>query len=709
LGWKVANEKSATCGKIVALLGAPNVGKTTLFNVLTGSTELVANWPGATVSVRYVKRRFDGIEACIVDLPGTYSIHGTGPEERVTREFIISNRVDLLLVLVDSTNIERGLFLALDALELTPRVAIVLTKIDDAMSRGINIDVDKLASELGVPVVAVSAVKNIGIDKLIGLVKEALEGSKKWDPRVGVIVPKEIRDLHSRLASELEHAGLEKRLAEWLAARLLEGAGWAEELLRKLLPQHAERILRLVTELRAEAERRGVDLATAFVAAKYELASRLRLEVVQETQPASPGLSRIDAIFLHPLLGPLAGFAMMFLVFFITYAVTTGSPIDMILDWLGFHRAAELVAEYSLMNLVAAAMDRIAETVMSIIPHPVIAKMIGEGVLSSSYGLGLVMSFMPLVAVLMFLIGVLEDSGLVPRIAAGVDKLFRRFGVSGKAVFPAMLSLGCNVPGVLAARVMDSEVERRAVVFAVPLIPCMARFTVLLAFAHVFFPGSLSSSVVVFTVYVIAVTLFLLTLKLARRLMGGEEEEEFVLELPPLKKPSLRVVWWLTWDKLKHFLIRAGTVIVTFSIILWLLANYGPEGYLGGTSPEKSYAAMLGKAMEPYISAVFGVTKDIAWRLGFGFISGFVAKEVFLDALAAVAPGGGGLEAYPLTPAQALAVMVAATLYIPCVATLSAMYSETRSGKLVVAAFIYDMALASVAALAVRLAASLPW
>jgi len=699
--------RDVECRYTVALIGPPNVGKTTLFNVLTGASELVANWPGATVAVRYVKKRLDSLDVCIVDLPGTYSIHGTGPEEGVTREFILSNKADLMLVLADATNLERGLFLALDVLELFPRTAIVLTKMDEAARRGLEIDTEKLSGLLGAPVIAVSAVKGTGIKGLIRFVTDALLGKTRWTPRIGVVVPDELRDFHRILAARLKKEGLEERLAEWLAARLLEGVDWAEGLLEKLLPAKAPRLAAQARQLRLEARRKGIEPSTAFVAAKYEVAARLYREAVRfqkgRGEASSAELSRVDTLFLHPILGPIASLVVMLGVFLVAYVAATGSPLDLLLDKLGFKHAAELVSRYSLVNLAASVMDRIAEVAMNAIPDPVIARMIGEGVLSSNYGLGLVVSFMPLVMVLMFVIGLLEDSGLVPRIAAGVDRLFRRFGVSGKAVFPAMLSLGCNVPGVLASRVMDSDAERRALVFAVPLIPCMARFTVLMALAHVFFPGTFRSALTVFSVYTLAILVFLLTLKIVKRGLGGGEETELILELPPLKRPSLKVVWWLTWDKLKHFLVRAGTVIVAFSMVLWVAANYGPEGYLGGGRPEESYAAVLGRLLAPYTSAIFGVDNDTAWRLGFAFIGGFVAKEVFLDALAAVAPGPGGIWSYRLTPPQAMAVMIAVTLYIPCVATLSAMYSEMRSLRLVVAALIYDALLASVLALGARI------
>ncbi len=694
------------CDKVVALIGAPNVGKTTLFNAITGSSELVANWPGATVDVKMARVGIDGLNLCIVDLPGTYSVDGAGPEERVTRDFILNEKVDAVIVLVDSTNIERGLFLAIDVMELFDKVVVVLTKIDEAEARGYKIDVKELEKELGVPVIAVSALKGRGIRELIETVAKVALGEVKPRPRLGVVVAPEAAESHKKVTRILEGRGVSPRLAAWLAARLLEGSEWAWQLAGRLLGD-VEEVRAIVEEESRRLREAGLDPVVAFASEKYRIASEIASRCIKGGRAELVELSRWDRVFLHPVLGPIASLGFMFLVFLATYVITTGSPLDIILDALGFHTAARLLESYNLMELVAHLMDAIASAVEHAIPNPVLARLVGEGVLSSSYGLGLVLTFMPLVVVLMAIIGALEDSGLVPRIAAGIDRFFRLFGVSGKAVFPAMISLGCNVPGVLAARVIDNPAERHAVIFAVPLIPCMARFTVLLAFAEVYFGGGLRGAVAVFFVYIVAVTAFLFTLRLASRRFGAEPEE-IVLELPPVKRPSIKVVWWLTWDKIKHFLFRAGTVIVAFSIILWVLANFGPGGYLGPAAvTEKSYAVDMGKILAPYAEAVFGVNETIAWRIGFGLLGGFVAKEVFLDALAAVAPGSGGLEAYHLNPAQALSIMIAVTLYVPCVATLATMYAETRRLKLVAAALLYDFIAASVAALAVRLLATL--
>ena len=705
------------CDAVVALLGAPNAGKTTLFNALTGAKELVANWPGATVEIRYARMRLDGKRVCLVDLPGLYSLSGTGPEEEVTRRFIFEEKPDAILVLADATNLERSLYLPLEALELYDRVIVVLTKIDEAERMGVRVDVEGLEGELGVPVVAVSALRGRGLDRLRRLILDAVEGRVRFRPRVEPPVPRQLAGLHEWLSLRLERLGVPARMARWLGLQLLTGSEWARRLLERLVgPEEAGRLWRELLS-RLGGEERLAENAALVAAERYERASRLFRRYVScpdgggEAAIEAVRVTLLDQVFLHPVLGPIAGLGLMLLLFLASFTIASGSPVDSILDALGYHHLAELVSEYNLVSLTARLMDWLAGLAESHIPNPVLARLVGEGVLSSSYGVGLVVSFLPLVAVFMALVAVLEDSGLMPRIAAGVDKMFRVFGVSGKAIFPAFLSFGCNVPAVLSARIMDSWRERRALYYALPLLPCSARYVVIISFAYAYFHG-VWAAVAAFTVYLVAIAAFLFTLWLfARRLGGGGEEAEMILELPPLKRPSLRVVWWLTWDKVKHFLVRAGTVILAASVVLWLAANYGPQGYLGAGGVEESYAAAAGRLLAPYAELITGVNESIAWRIGFGLIGGFIAKEVFLDSLAVVAPAAGQeamehvevLRSYGLQPWQALALLVAVTLYVPCLATIASIYAETGSRSIPLKVTAYTLTLATIAALAVRL------
>ncbi len=706
---------SKDCDYIVALVGAPNSGKTTLFNVLTGSSEFVANWPGVTVDVRVAIMRIDSKKLCVVDLPGTYSISGDTAEEKVTRRFLAENPVDIIIVLADSTILERSLYLPLEIMSVYDNVILVLTKADEAERKGISIDVDGLSRELGIPVILVSALEGRGIEQLLRIIRSYIESGKTGSPPKIRLDYGRLSPYIEELAHRISKLGVNEKKAKWFAAALLQGHEWVVEELRKIerldSSNSIEEIERLAASIREKMRQEGIEPLVEIPRVYYDMAARLYEKYVRKKEEEIV-LSRFDRLLLHPLLGPIISGLASFTIILLAYIVATGSPLDTLLDALGLHRAAQVVSQYSLVSLAAMAMDWVADIVEKSIPNPVIARMIGEGVLSSSYGVGLVISFLPLVAIMMLILGMLEDSGVLTRLAAGFDNVFRRFGVSGKALFPVLVSFGCNVPGVLSTRIMENEEERRAVIFALPFIPCSARLTVVLAFAHVFFGSGLEKALVVLIVYAIAITAFLLTL----RLFGyfeGLEPSELVLELTPIKKPSMRVVWWFFWDKIKHFLVRAGTVITIASIFLWILASYGPNGYLkyseASYDPGASYAASIGRAIAPYVELVFGVNESLAWRIGFGLLGGFLAKEVFLDSLAAVSPVHNSgeefstLRAYSLDPWTALAVLVAVTLYVPCISTLSVIYAETRSAKMTVAVFLYDLFVASIAALAVRL------
>ncbi|BEP17089.1 ferrous iron transport protein B [Pyrofollis japonicus] len=706
--------RRGSCDYIVALLGAPNTGKTTLFNVLTGSSEFVANWPGVTVAVKTAVLRLNNKRYCIIDLPGTYSILGDTAEERVTRDFLFKNQVDAIIVLADATNLERGLYLPLEVMQIFDNVIIVLTKGDEAEKKGLQIDVEGLSKELGVPVVLVSALEGWGINEILQTLQQLIEQKALKPSPKRVRIPS-IEEPLNKIVSLLRQEGISEKRAKWIALALLRGYEWPYDFLRSELGKRAEKIISELRRIVKEVEAKGVDLSIEIPKALFDEASRLYESYVRASEYAAevvPQISLLDRLLLNPVTGPIISALASIAIIFTAYLIATGSPLDILLDYLGFHKAAEIVSEYNLVNLVAMFMDWIASLVESNISNPIIERMLGEGLLSSSYGVGLVVSFLPLVAVMMLILGLLEDSGILARLAVGFDPIFRRFGVSGKALFPMLVSFGCNVPGVLSTRIMEGEEERRAVMFALPFIPCQARLVVILAFAHVYFSNPLERALAVFIAYAVPIAAFLLTIKLFA-VMKGVEPFEIALELPPVKRPSIKVAWWFTWDKIKHFLVRAGTIIAVASIILWVLANYGPNGYLHYSDqeydPSKSYAASIGRAMAPYVELMIGTNESLAWRIGFGLLGGFLAKEVFLDSLAAVSPASidneeefATLKAYPLEAWQALALLLAVTLYVPCVATMGAIYSESRSIKFTTAVIAYDLVIATLAALLVR-------
>ena len=692
------------CDIVAALLGAPNVGKTSLFNALTGRAEAVANWPGVTVDIKTAVVRRNGTRICIVDLPGAYGLSGSGPEEKVTRDFILREKPDVIIALAESTNLEKSLYLPLEAREATSRVVVVLTKMDAAREQGISIDLEGLSKDLDAPVVATSALREEGLDELVRRIPEAArrEGRGLRIDYGGL--ERYVEEVERLLDAKCRGLPLDPR---WLAVRLLEGLEWTRDVLEEYCGVNAREVLEEVERLREEYRRTtGHDPAADAVAARYRLVEEIvRRRVVRHE--VETRLAWLDNILMHPAVGPVASLLILLAVFFIVFTINTGFPLNIVLDALGLHAAASMLEEYSLAGLIGSLFDTLSSLVKEAVAPGWLASLLADGVIG---GVGLVLSFTPLIATVYAIMGLLEDTGIAPRMAVAFDPWFRRFGLSGKSLFPAVMSLGCNVPAVMATRILESRRERLAAMLALPLIPCQARLAVLLAFVSVFFAreGPAAAAAAALGIYLIAFAAYLFTAWLFTRLLGGGGEEEYVLEIPPLKKPSWRVVWWYARSSIIHFLERAGTVILVLSVVTWLATSYTPS-LTPAASVADSIAAALGKMLAPLASIVFGVGHDTAWRLGFAFIEGLVAKEVFLDALAMTAPGGlataspeQALAYLNLTPAQAFAVLVAVTLYIPCIATLATIYAESRSLKLTLADLGYTLTLATILALLAR-------
>jgi len=694
--------QSGDCDVTAALLGAPNTGKTTLFNTLTGRASRVTNWPGTTVDVEVAVIKHRGRRICLVDLPGTYGLSGSGPEERFARDFIVWRRPDTLIVLADSTNLARSLYLAIEAIEYHGRVIVVLSKIDEAEKRGIEIDTKKLEELLGAPVIPVSALQGRGLDELLDAIAEGRGSGGRIIADYGPL--KEcIERIASIITGRIGEPTVDPRV---LALKLLEGVEWAYAMCREKCREAVE----AAEECREELARMGIDPAAEAVAARYRAAEEIASRVVRGGR-AGRAVTAIDRLLVNPYTGPPAALAILFTVFLAVFTVNTGFPLNIVADLMGAHWAAELLEKYSLAGLLAGFFDWLASMVKALLGGGPLAGLVADGVVA---GVGLVVSFVPLIFMVFLLLGLLEDSGLLPRIAVGLDHVFRVFGVSGKAVFPALISLGCNVPGVMAARILDTREERAAVILATPFIPCQARLIVVLALASAAAATAMGQAVLVLEAYAIAIAVYLATILWLRRLvLRGEGPGGLVIEQPPLKKPSLRIAWWHAWSGLKHFLVRAGTVILVMSIVLWLLSHYGPAG--PAATPAESYAAVIGRAVSPLIEAVWGVPPDKAWRIGLALLSGLAAKEVLLEALVMAAPLGPtaslrrALAWYGFTPQQWLGLMIASILYIPCAATIATIYAETRSWKMAAVSIVYSLLVATVVGgLVYRAAALIP-
>jgi len=684
--------ESAACDVTVALAGQPNVGKSTLFNVLTGENVRVSNWAGTTVEKKTGFRAHRGRRICFVDLPGVYGLSTLTIDEKVARSYLLSGEADVILVLVDSTAPERTIYLALQILELTPRVVIAFTKSDLAHSMGIHIHVDKLVSRIGVPIVMVSAIGGEGIEELLDTLIDVAEGRRGRSEVLRI----DYNGLEPYIA-EVEKllsgvAGLEGYPSRWLALRLLEG----DQELAGVLEKSAGGVLAEVEKLREEARRilgRGIEEVVA--SSRYRFADTLFKDAIARVRVAA-GPSIVDRIFEKPVVGPLAALATLFSVFLAAFTINTGFPLNVIADLLGAPRLAEALETYSLSGLLGLLFEKLADSVRAWLEpsSPGLASLIADGVIG---GVGTVLLFTPLIIVIAAFMAVIEDSGLGPRIAIALHSFFNRFGLSGRSAYPMFICFGCNVPGILASRTAIDTAERMEVILSAAFIPCQARLVVALYAVTALLTSSIAQAAALISVYAVGIAVFLVSsLALRRLVFKVREPPELLMEVPPIHSPNPKVVWWLTWDTTKHFLKKAAIVIFLLSVVSWGLLNYGPPGQVEDVA--QSYAAHIGSMLAPLLTALYRLNPESAWKVGFALINGFVAKEGLISAIA-IMTGTAEEKAFAalgVNNAQGLALLLFFMLYVPCLATVAVIYQETRSWKWTLFSIAYMIIVATI-------------
>jgi len=684
--FRAVGKRRGHCDILVAVAGQPNVGKSTLFNRITGEVARVGNFPGTTVEMTVGRRIHRGRSVCFIDLPGAYGLSASSLEERVTRRCILQRCADVYLVVVDATVPERTMYLAVQVLELVPNVVVALNKWDVSHKMGVHIHVDKLESRLGVPVIPVSGVTGEGVTQLLDTLLDVATGRRgvRREPLRIDYGPLEtyIAELENEVSKVRELSGYPSR---WMALMLLEGD---EELLRMLLDAGRRDVVERVESMRSEiAKVMGRDPEELIAEARYRYVEALLRDTVVKARLVERE-SVVDMVFRVPVLGSVISIALLFLVFLTAFVVNTGFPLNVLLRFLGFASWAEALERFSVSGLLSEGFTELANFVESHLAcvNPLLADLLAKGVLG---GLGAVLSFFPLILVVAVVMSMLEDSGLGPRMAVALHSLFARFGLSGRAVYPLLIAFGCNVPAVLASRTAIDDVERLEIAMSVAFVPCQARLVVLLYFVFQLLKNPLAQSLTTVSIYVGGALLYLLSSKLFRTLLGRREAPELLLEIPPLHRPSARVVLWNSWDIAKHFLKKAGVIIFALSVATWMLLNLGPGGLV--ENPAHSYAAYLGKTMAPLLQRVYGLSSDSAWKVAFALINGFIAKEGLVTSIAELSGVSekSAFEALHLDVAQSVALLIVMMYYVPCVATIAAIYQETRSAKLTIFTILY--------------------
>jgi len=671
------------------LAGSPNVGKSTLFNMLTGERQHVGNWPGKTIEKYVGELEYNGERIEVVDLPGTYSLGALSDEEVIAREFIVKEKPNVIVVLVNALEPHHTFYLALQVLELTPRVVIAFNKIDAAEKRGIHINVEKISSRLSVPVLAISALKRRGFRELLETIQNV--SSKTFLKTFKLDYGPLERYIRKAIEVLKEKQVLKEYPLRWAVIRLLEG----DKVLEERLKQENWETYAFILELRKQIEQElGSSPEVLLISRRYEFIEKLLGDTVRTERLVSYAFEeRIDKLILHPFIGPLVSLLIILSGLFAIFTLNTGFPLNIIFSHIGLEDIATILEESSLTSILSNFFSIIGDNVASYLeaigtPEWFIS-LIVDGIIG---GVGAVLSFFPLILLTFIFFSFLEDTGLMSRIATSLDFVMKKVGLSGKAMMPLLLGFGCNVPAVMGTRILEEENERKLAILLAPIIPCQARLVVLLAIVSAIYSSPLTQTIVVLFVYLTILLVFLLVSSLIRLLVLGKyEPPELVIELPPYHIPSLRVISWYAWNRSKEFLKKAGTIIFLLSIILWFLLNYGPRGY--GVPVEESFAALMAKSLLP-IGSLIGL-RD--WVSNLALLSGIAAKEVVLETYVLALGIDDPIEALKasgLTPLSAFILLIVTMIYLPCVATLGVVYEESKSLKLTLILLVYEVAIA---------------
>jgi ferrous iron transport protein B len=628
----------------VALAGQPNVGKSTIFNILTGLNQHVGNWPGKTIEQKTGDYRHNGVLFHLVDLPGTYSLTANSEEERIAREYIIREQPDVVVAVVDAAILERSLYLLSELLALPAPVVLALNMMDVATGQGIRIEPQVLEAALGIPVVAMSAAKAQGVQALADAVDALAHGEVDYRANAPTIRPEHeavLAEIESLTAEHVPHP----YPSSWVAVKLLEGDAVIVEMIKERLPserwQQVEQLLH-----------RHEDAILDVAGARYEWIGRMtRAAVVRPRAGQVTITERVDRIATHPLWGMGMLLVILGIVFWLTF--TVGTPVQEWLDQRVIHAASGWLTS-ALSGAPAWLRDLLVDGVLA--------------------GAGLMATFIPILLIFFAALGVLEDTGYMARGAYVMDRFMHLMGLHGKSFLPLCLGFGCNVPAVMGSRIIESPRGRLLTILLAPLVPCTARMAVLATLAPIFF-GSRAFLVTWALVGLNLAVLVVLGITLSKALFRGERVA-FIMELPLYHAPNARTIGLSVWHNLVMFLRKAGTVILPVSVIIWALSSFpGPD-------IAHSVLGYVGRALEP-----LGAWMGLEWPMLVATIASFVAKEnviATLGVLYGASEHGSALGtalASALSPAAALAFLAAQMLFVPCVATVAAIRQETRSWR----------------------------
>ena len=697
----------------VALVGNPNCGKTSLFNIASGAHEHVGNYSGVTVDAKEGFFDFQGYHFRIVDLPGTYSLSAYSPEEIYVRKHIIEETPDVIINVVDASNLERNLYLTTQLIDMNVMMVIALNMYDELEASGNKLDHETLSELFGVPMVPTVCRRSEGIDKLFHIIIEIYEGSdfvtKNVKKNVRSEVMNELETWHKDFVPE-DHYGkqgffrhihvnhgpiieksienIKKAIREnerirykystrFLSIKLLENDKDIERIVRAL--PNGEKILN-VRDKEAENIRKAMneDSEQAITDAKYGFITGALKETFTDNHLEKEQTTRvIDSIVTHRIWGYPIFFLFLYIMFEGTFVL--GEYPMMGIEWL-VEQFGNLVGNY--------------------MPEGPLKDLIVDGIIG---GVGGVIVFLPNILILYFFISLLEDSGYMARAAFIMDKIMHRMGLHGKSFIPLIMGFGCNVPAIMASRMIEDRKCRLITMLVNPFMSCSARLPIYLVLIGAFFPNS--GSLVLLGIYAFGILLAVLVARLFSRFLVKGDDTPFVMELPPYRIPTSKTILRHTWEKGAQYLKKMGGIIMIASILIWFLGYYPNHNAYETVAEqqEHSYIGQIGKAIEPAIEPL-----GFDWKLGIGLISGVGAKELVVSTLGVLYTNEEDIESVnlsdriPITPIVALGYMLFVLLYFPCIATIVAIKQESGSWRWAIFAACYTTALAWLVAFVVN-------
>jgi len=650
----------------IALIGNPNAGKTTLFNQLTGSKQSVGNWPGVTVEKKSGTLRSPFCQATIIDLPGIYSLSTISLEEEVAANYVIQRNMDLMINIIDAANLERNLFLTFQLLDANIPMIIALNGMDVIKKNGETIDCKALSQALGVSVIPISARNNEGIDDLIRAIERFDYSKKRQHHRYDDAIEKQLQRFEAIIHDR------------FLSVRFFEDG------IKALDSQQFDQKTRkeLIDLYEALPSQFRLDVDMVLPDARYSEIIELVEQVYHRNHSQDISVTdRIDHFLTHKYLGlPIFGL-IMFLVFFLAFG-----PIG---QWITDQFVWVINQFFQLIIQVVSDLDM----------SPYISSLITKGIFG---GLAAVVSFLPQLMILFLALSILEDSGYMARAAFIMDRLLRRFGLSGKSFIPMLIGFGCSVPAITSTRTLDHDEDRKLTTMIIPFVSCGAKAPIYGVFAGALFANG--SYLVVFSMYVIGLVVAVLSAILFKKTIFKNASGNYIMELPQYRKPTIKNTWLHTWERSKDFLIKAGTILLAAFMIIWFLSYFGVVNgrltLLEGEQISQSFLGYIGKVILPIFKPI-GFTD---WRQTVAILSGLVAKESVVGSLGILYGAGSdvienGSALFPairqaFTPLQAYAFMVFALLSVPCIAAVSALKRELKEVKWFVFILSYEMIVA---------------